>query len=291
MASLREIKGRIGSTKKMSQITSAMHMVSNSKLKRAEENARKFQPYMDKIQEAVQAIASGDNTSSHPMLRERPVKRTGYVIITSDSGLAGPYNANIIKEITGRVSERHNDNPDSYDLFVIGRMGYEFLENRGYNITNHRIGLDDQPSFSSVKEIAQQSVAQFSNEDIDELYIVYNEFISVLEQKVSTRKLLPLSEDDAANQTQASNLSTYEFEPDKESILETILPQYAESLVYGALLEAKASEHAARMTAMKAATDNAKELVDDLSLQYNRARQAAITQEITEIVGGASALE
>jgi F-type H+-transporting ATPase subunit gamma len=246
---------------------------------------------MDKIQEAVQAIASGDNTSSHPMLRERPVKRTGYVIITSDSGLAGPYNANIIKEITGRVSERHNDNPDSYDLFVIGRMGYEFLENRGYNITNHRIGLDDQPSFSSVKEIAQQSVAQFSNEDIDELYIVYNEYISVLEQKVSTRKLLPLSEDDAANQTQASNLSTYEFEPDKESILETILPQYAESLVYGALLEAKASEHAARMTAMKAATDNAKELVDDLSLQYNRARQAAITQEITEIVGGASALE
>ncbi|MCC4723147.1 ATP synthase F1 subunit gamma [Salinicoccus sp. RF5] len=291
MASLREIKGRIGSTKKMSQITSAMHMVSNSKLKRAEENARKFQPYMDKIQEAVQAIASGDNTSSHPMLRERPVKRTGYVIITSDSGLAGPYNANIIKEITGKISERHNDNPDSYDLFVIGRMGYEFLENRGYNITNHRIGLDDQPSFSSVKEIAQQSVAQFSNEDIDELYIVYNEFISVLEQKVSTRKLLPLSEDDAANQTQASNLSTYEFEPDKESILETILPQYAESLVYGALLDAKASEHAARMTAMKAATDNAKELVDDLSLQYNRARQAAITQEITEIVGGASALE
>ncbi|MEZ2458134.1 ATP synthase F1 subunit gamma [Salinicoccus roseus] len=291
MASLREIKGRIGSTKKMSQITSAMHMVSNSKLKRAEENARKFQPYMDKIQEAVQAIASGDNTSSHPMLRERPVKRTGYVIITSDSGLAGPYNANIIKEITGKIRERHNDNPDSYDLFVIGRMGYEFLENRGYNITNHRIGLDDQPSFSSVKEIAQQSVAQFSNEDIDELYIVYNEFISVLEQKVSTRKLLPLSEDDATNQTQASNLSTYEFEPDKESILETILPQYAESLVYGALLDAKASEHAARMTAMKAATDNAKELVDDLSLQYNRARQAAITQEITEIVGGASALE
>lgn len=291
MASLREIKGRIGSTKKMSQITSAMHMVSNSKLKRAEENARKFQPYMDKIQEAVQAIASGDNTSSHPMLRERPVKRTGYVIITSDSGLAGPFNANIIKEITGKIRERHNDNPDSYDLFVIGRMGYEFLENRGYNITNHRIGLDDQPSFSSVKEIAQQSVAQFSNEDIDELYIVYNQFISVLEQKVSTRKLLPLSEDDAANQTQASNLSTYEFEPDKESILETILPQYAESLVYGALLDAKASEHAARMTAMKAATDNAKELVDDLSLQYNRARQAAITQEITEIVGGASALE
>ncbi|GAA3715477.1 ATP synthase F1 subunit gamma [Salinicoccus jeotgali] len=292
MASLREIKGRIGSTKKMSQITSAMHMVSNSKLRRAEENTKRFQPYMDKIQDAVQAIASGDNTSSHPMLRERPVKRTGYVIITSDSGLAGPYNANIMKEITRLISERHNDNPESYDLFVIGRMGYEFLENQGYSITNHRIGLEDQPDFSSVKEIAQQSVAQFANEDVDELYIIYNKFINVLEQKVNTRQLLPLSESAVtANETQASNLSTYEFEPDKESILETILPQYAESLVYGALLDAKASEHAARMTAMKAATDNAKELVDDLSLQYNRARQAAITQEITEIVGGASALE
>ncbi|GAB3058233.1 ATP synthase F1 subunit gamma [Salinicoccus sesuvii] len=291
MASLREIKGRIGSTKKMSQITSAMHMVSNSKLKRAEENTKRFQPYMNKIQEAVQAIATGDNTSSHPMLVERPVKRTGYVIITSDSGLAGPYNANILKEITNVIRERHNDNPDSYDLFIIGRMGYEFMENRGYNITNHRIGLADQPDFSSVKEIAQQSVAQFSNEDIDELYIVYNEYVSVLEQKVATRKLLPLTEEETISQDKASNLSTYEFEPDKESILETLLPQYAESLVYGALLEAKASEHAARMTAMKAATDNAKELVDDLTLEYNRARQAAITQEITEIVGGASALE
>lgn len=291
MASLREIKGRIGSTKKMSQITSAMHMVSNSKLKRAEENTKRFQPYMGKIQEAVQAIATGDNTSSHPMLVERPVKRTGYVIITSDSGLAGPYNANILKEITNVIRERHNDNPDSYDLFIIGRMGYEFMENRGYSITNHRIGLADQPDFSSVKEIAQQSVAQFSNEDIDELYIVYNEYVSVLEQKVATRKLLPLTEEETVSQDKASNLSTYEFEPDKESILETLLPQYAESLVYGALLEAKASEHAARMTAMKAATDNAKELVDDLTLVYNRARQAAITQEITEIVGGASALE
>ncbi|MFC3418844.1 ATP synthase F1 subunit gamma [Salinicoccus hispanicus] len=291
MAALREIKGRIGSTKKMSQITSAMHMVSNSKLKRAEENTKRFQPYMNKIQEAVQAIATGDNTSSHPMLRERPVKRTGYVIITSDSGLAGPYNANILKEITNVIRERHNDNPDSYDLFIIGRMGHEFMDNREYSITNHRVGLADQPDFSSVKEIAQQSVAQFSNEDIDELYIVYNEYVSVLEQKVATRKLLPLTEEETISQDKASTLSTYEFEPDKESILETILPQYAESLVYGALLEAKASEHAARMTAMKAATDNAKELVDDLTLQYNRARQAAITQEITEIVGGASALE
>lgn len=125
MASLREIKGRIGSTKKMSQITSAMHMVSNSKLRRAEENANRFHAYRDKLQEAVRAIASGDSGSDHPMLEERPVKRTGYVVITADSGLAGPYNANVLKKLTGEIKERHNDDPEFYDILVIGKMGYE----------------------------------------------------------------------------------------------------------------------------------------------------------------------
>lgn len=291
MASIKEIKGRIGSTKKMSQITRAMQMVANSKLKKAEENSKRFQPYMDKIQDTVQAIASGDTTSSHPMLEERPVKRTGYIVITADSGLAGPYNANVLKTVTKEIKERHNNNADSYDLFVIGNLGLEFLQNRGYPVTNSRTGLADQPDFSSVKEIAQQAVSSFASEEFDELFIVYNRFISVLQQEVDMRKVLPLSDSDISNQSQASSLSTYEFEPDKESILETILPQYAESLIYGALLDAKASEHSMRMTAMQAATDNAKELVDDLTLQYNRARQAAITQEITEIVGGAAALE
>src|SRR5690625_319267 len=291
MSSIKEIKGSIGSTKKRSQITRAMQMVANSKLKRAEENSKKFQPYMDKIQEAVQAIASGDTTSSHPMLEERPVKRTGYIVITADSGLAGPYNANVLKAVTNEIKERHNNNPDSYDLFVIGSLGLEFLENRKYPVANSRTGLADQPDFSSVKEIAQQAVSSFSSEEFDELYIVYNRFISILQQEVDMRKVLPLTDSDLSNQSQASSLSTYEFEPDKETILETILPQYAESLIYGALLDAKASEHSMRMTAMQAATDNAKELVDDLTLQYNRARQAAITQEITEIVGGAAALE
>lgn len=290
MASLREIKGRIGSTKKMSQITSAMHMVSNSKLRRAEENTTMFQAYRDKLQEAVQAIASGDSTAEHPMLEERPVKRTGYVVITADSGLAGPYNSNVLKQVTNQIKERHDNNPDYYDILVIGKMGYEFLTSRNYPVSKYRTGLADQPDFSSVKEITHEAVSSFINEDIDELFIVYNEFINVLTQKVKTDKLLPLTSLDSDSEAD-STMTNYEFEPDKESLLATILPQYAESLIYGALLEAKASEHAARMTAMKAATDNAKELIDDLSLQYNRARQAAITQEITEIVGGAAALE
>lgn len=291
MVSLREIKGRIGSTKKMSQLTSAMHMVANSKLTRAEQNSKKFQPYMDKIQETVRAIAAGDTESSHPMLEERPIKRTGYIIISSDTGKAGPYNNNVVKAITEEAAKRHDNNPDSYDLFVLGKIGYETLTGRGFHVTNHRLGLPDQPDFASVKEIAAQSVNGFINEDIDELYIIYNKFVNILEQQVTVRKVLPLTETDIQTDHSDSALASYEFEPDKETILETILPQYAESLIYGALLDAKASEHAARMTAMKAATDNATELVDDLQLQYNRLRQAAITQEITEIVGGASALE
>lgn len=291
MVSLREIKGRIGSTKKMSQLTSAMHMVANSKLSRAEQNSKKFQPYMDKIQETVRAIAAGDTESSHPMLEERPIKRTGYIIISSDTGKAGPYNNNVVKAITEEVEKRHDNNPDSYDLFVLGKIGYETLTGRGFHVTNHRLGLPDQPDFASVKEIAVQSVNGFINEDIDELYIIYNKFVNILEQQVTVRKVLPLTETDIQTDHSESALSNYEFEPDKETILETILPQYAESLIYGALLDAKASEHAARMTAMKSATDNATELVGDLQLQYNRLRQAAITQEITEIVGGASALE
>lgn len=292
MASLREIKGRIGSTKKMSQITSAMHMVSNSKLRRAEENATSFQAYREKLQEAVQAIATGDTAADHPMLEDRPVKRTGYVVITADSGLAGPYNANVLKRLTGEIKERHNNDPDFYDILVIGKMGYEFLTARGYNVSKYRTGLADQPDFSSVKEITHEAVNSFIDEDIDELFIIYNEFINVLEQKVRADKLLPLTESDLEeDRAEESTLTNYEFEPDKDSLLAVILPQYAESLIYGSLLEAKASEHAARMTAMKAATDNAKELIDELSLEYNRARQAAITQEITEIVGGAAALE
>ncbi|MCK1975850.1 F0F1 ATP synthase subunit gamma [Jeotgalicoccus huakuii] len=291
MASLREIKGRIGSTKKMSQLTGAMHMVANSKLSRAEQNAKQFQPYMDKIQETVRGIAASDNESSHPMLEERPIKRTGYIIISSDTGKAGAYNSNVVKAISQEVAKKHDNNPDSYDLFVLGKIGYETLIGRGFDITNYRLGLPDQPDFASVKEIASQSVNEFVNEDIDELYIVYNKFVNVLQQDITVRKLLPLTERDIQTESEESALASYEFEPDKESILETILPQYAESLIYGALLDAKASEHAARMTAMKAATDNAKELIGDLTLQYNRLRQAAITQEITEIVGGASALE
>ncbi|MBO8175978.1 MAG: F0F1 ATP synthase subunit gamma [Bacillus sp. (in: Bacteria)] len=286
MASLREIKGRINSTKKTSQITKAMEMVSASKLNRAELNAKSFVPYMEKIQEVVASIALGSNDVTHPMLVTRPVKKTGYLVITSDRGLAGAYNSNVLRQVYRTIQERHTSQ-DEYAIIAIGRIGRDFFKKRGMNVVLDITGLPDQPSFADIKAIAGKAVNMFADGTFDELYMYYNHYVSAIQQDVTEKKLLPLT-DLAANN---NKLISYEFEPSAEEILVTLLPQYAESLIYGALLDAKASEHAARMTAMKNATDNAKELINTLTLQYNRERQASITQEITEIVGGAAALE
>jgi F-type H+-transporting ATPase subunit gamma len=286
VASLREIKGRINSTKKTSQITKAMEMVSASKLNRAELNAKSFVPYMEKIQEVVASIALGSNDVTHPMLVTRPVKKTGYLVITSDRGLAGAYNSNVLRQVYRTIQERHTSQ-DEYAIIAIGRIGRDFFKKRGMNVVLDITGLPDQPSFADIKAIAGKAVNMFADGTFDELYMYYNHYVSAIQQDVTEKKLLPLT-DLAANN---NKLISYEFEPSAEEILVTLLPQYAESLIYGALLDAKASEHAARMTAMKNATDNAKELINTLTLQYNRERQASITQEITEIVGGAAALE
>ncbi|ARI76081.1 F0F1 ATP synthase subunit gamma [Halobacillus mangrovi] len=285
MASLRDIKGRITSTKKTKQITKAMEMVSASKLNRAEQNAKSFVPYSDKIQEVVTNIAAG-TSSRHPMLQAREVKRRGYLVITSDRGLAGAYNSSILRKVYQRIREKHTS-ADEYKIITIGRIGRDFFRKRNIPVDKDITGLSDQPNFADIKDIASETVQMFTDEEIDELYIYYNHYVSAITQEVTERKVLPLS--DVSKDKAASG--SYEYEPSEEQILDVLLPQYAESLIYGALLDGKASEHAARMTAMKSATDNADELIGDLTLSYNRARQAAITQEITEIVGGAAALE
>lgn len=288
MASLKEIDGRIKSTKKMKQITKAMNMVSSSKLRRAEKNTKQFEPYMEKMQDAITAIAGASKNSSHPMLRPRQVQRSGYLVITSDKGLAGAYSSNVLKRLINDIKEKHTSS-DEYSIIVLGQSGVDFLKNRGYEIENSLVDVPDQPSFKSIQAIAKHAIDLFSEEHIDELKIYYSHYVSVLENKPTTKQVLPLSREDSSQGQ--GQMCSYEFEPDKESILSVILPQYVESLIYGTILDAKASEHAARMTAMKNASDNATELIDDLSLQYNRARQAEITQQITEIVGGSAALE
>ncbi|WP_284140123.1 MULTISPECIES: ATP synthase F1 subunit gamma [unclassified Virgibacillus] len=285
MASLRDIKNRIDSTEKTKHITKAMEMVSASKMARAEQNATAFVPYSDKIQEVVAHLAVNSD-ASHPMLQKRAVKKTGYLVITSDRGLAGAYNSSVLRKLYQTVQERHQSAED-YTVIAIGRMGYEFCKKRDMPIAQSILGLSDQPSFADIKKLASETVQMFSDGEIDELIIFYNHYVSAISQVVTERKVLPITNIDST----AASSSQYEYEPNEEQILEVLLPQYAESLIYGALLDGKASEHAARMTAMRSATDNAEDLIDGLTLSYNRARQAGITQEITEIIGGVAALE
>ena len=285
MASLRDIKSRINSTKKTSQITKAMEMTSAAKWNRGVMNAKAFVPYMEKIQEVTAAIAIGSKGINHPMLIARPVKKTGYIVIASDRGLAGAFNSNVLRRVFQTIQNRHKSN-DEFAIIAIGRVARDFFVKRGMNVALEIIGVSDQPSFADIKDITGSTVGMFSDGTFDELYIYYNHYVSAISQEVTEKKLLPLSDI-----TASGKLTSYEFEPSAEEILEVLLPQYAESLIYGALLDSKASEHASRMTAMKNATDNAKELINNYTLMYNRARQASITQEITEIVGGAAALE
>lgn len=284
MASLRDIETRIKSTKKTSQITKAMQMVSASKLTRAEQNAKAFVPYMEKIQEVVGSIAAGTSDSGHPMLTSRPVKKTGYVVITSDRGLVGGYNANILRVARRAIESRHKSK-DEVMIIAIGRKGFEFFNRMGFNVVESLIGLSDHPTFGEIKDIANRAVGMFTEGVYDEVYLYYNHFVSAISSEATEKKLLPLTDITSAP------AASYEFEPSGEAILEVLLPQYAESLIFGAVLDGKASEHASSMTAMQTATDNASELMNSLTLSFNRARQAAITQEITEIVGGVAALE
>ncbi len=285
VASLRDIENRIKSTKKTSQITKAMQMVSASKLTRAENNALAFVPYMEKIQEVVGAIAAGTSDSGHPMLVSRPVKKTGYIVITSDRGLVGGYNANILRTVKNAIEKRHASK-DEVMIIAIGRKGLEFFQRLDFNIVESLEGVSDHPSFNEIKEVANRAVGMFTEGAYDEVYLYYNHFVSAISSEVTEKKLLPLTDVISASAT-----TSYEFEPSGEKILEVLLPQYAESLIFGALIDGKASEHASSMTAMKTASDNAADLIDSLTLSFNRARQAAITQQITEIVGGVAALE
>ena len=260
-------------------------MVSASKMSKAEENTRKYEEYDQKMQEVVSNIANSSVDISHPMLEKREVKKTGYLIITSDRGLAGAYNSNVVRHLHATITKNHQSS-DEYTVIAVGRVGYDFCVKQNIPVSRSIIGLSDQPTFADIKELTSETVQMYVDEEIDELILIYNEYVSAISQVVKTRKLLPIT--DIKDE---SVVSEYEYEPNQQYILERLLPEYAESLIYGSILDAKASEHAARMTAMKNASDNAAELIDELTLSYNRARQAAITQEITEIIGGASALE
>lgn len=280
---MRDIKREIKSKQNTKQITKAMEMVAASRLRKAQEAAQASRPYAEKLKEVVASIAAGTKDVKHPMLETRPVKKTGYLVITSDRGLAGGYNANILRKVTQTIREKHKST-DDYALFVIGRKGRDYFRRRNMPIVEEVTGLPDAPSFADIKSIAYSAVKNFSEGAYDELYLYYNEFVNAITQVPTAIRLLPL-EEVGGN----ASVTSYEYEPSPEGVLEVLLPKYAETLIYSAVLDGKASEFGARMTAMGSATKNATKIINQLTLTYNRARQAAITQEISEIVAGANA--
>lgn len=289
--SLNDIKTKIASTKNTSQITNAMQMVSAAKLGRSEEAARNFQVYAQKVRKLLTDILHGNGAggATNPMLISRPVKKTGYIVITSDRGLVGGYNSSILKAVMELKEEYHPDGK-GFEMICIGGMGADFFKARGIQPLYELRGLADQPSFDEVRKIISKTVEMYQNELFDELYVCYNHHVNTLTSQMRVEQMLPIVDLDP-NEADEDYSLTFELETGREEILEQLLPQFAESMIYGAIIDAKTAENAAGMTAMQTATDNAKKVINDLTIQYNRARQAAITQEITEIVAGASALE
>ena len=289
--SLNDIKTKIASTKNTSQITNAMQMVSAAKLGRSEEAARNFQVYAQKVRKLLTDILHGNGagSSTNPMLISRPVKKTGYIVITSDRGLVGGYNSSILKAVMELKEEYHPDGK-GFEMICIGGMGADFFKARGIQPLYELRGLADQPSFDEVRKIISKTVEMYQNELFDELYVCYNHHVNTLTSQMRVEQMLPIVDLDP-NEADEEYSLTFELETSREEILEQLLPQFAESMIYGAIIDAKTAENAAGMTAMQTATDNAKKVINDLTIQYNRARQAAITQVITEIVAGASALE
>lgn len=290
----RDLRRRIRSVKNTQQITKAMEMVAVSKLRRAQEAVRMARPYAAKIHEVVRGVASGSGTR-HPMLTSRPIRTVGYVVITSDRGLVGAYNAQVIRYVQ---AEMVGKSKDDVVLFTIGRKGRDFFRRRNYEIAEEVTGVSDVPTYGEVQRIAETIVKMYEANIYDELYLVYNEFKSALTQVPVARKILPLDslgggESSGAMHAVSASAVTpnYEYEPTVASVLDALLPRYAETQIYQALLEAKASQHASQMRAMGQAKDNAGAMVVRYTLQLNRARQAAITTQIAEIVGGAEALK
>jgi F-type H+-transporting ATPase subunit gamma len=284
--SLREVKTRIASTQSTSQITKAMYMVSQSKVKRAEKAYKDYQSFMDSIASMVQSVVTkaGDDYN-HPLMEEREIKKVCYLLITSDKGLAGAYNANIFKTLE---SDLANNGLSSDDIVVsaIGRRGYSYICRKGFNTLNSKaILVRDDVMFGDIVPLAENIIKEYLNHRIDRLVIIYNHYVNTLTQETKWETLLPIKDIKGT-----SNGVDYEFESGIERTLDMMLPQYVEDMLYGYILDAKTSEHASRMNSMRSATDNANAVIDKLELLYNRARQNVITNELIDIIGGANAI-
>lgn len=285
--SMRAVKLRINATKKTSQITKAMNMISASKLKNAEKSIKTYRPFLAKVEEILSNLVCDTNIMNdvaNPLLKKREVKKVCFVVIASDKGLAGAFNINVLKELQRQINELP-ENLD-YTVAALGQKAYYFAVKNKYEILSNRVyQIRDNIEFHEMSQFVKDIIVGYLKGDFDEVKVLHNHYVNTLTQEVKVSSLLPIREIKKFETTHS-----YEFDGDVESILNMILPIYVENLVYGFVLDSKASEHASRMNSMKKATDNAAEVVDKLELLYNRARQSAITLELTDIIGGASVI-
>ncbi|HLC18184.1 MAG TPA: ATP synthase F1 subunit gamma [Thermodesulfobacteriota bacterium] len=287
MASLRDIQRRIKSVKNTQQITKAMKMVSAAKLKRAQDDITAARPYAEKMRDLITSLAAKTSSESHPLLAERGGDKVGLILITSDRGLCGSFNAVLLRTSERFLRERSDSETA---LYLLGKRSIEYFKRREIKrIKTMPVG-SRRPEYSTAAAIAREVIALYSREELDEVNIIFSEFKSVLNQRPIVQKLLPITAGAGAEGGEGEGVEVI-YEPSIDAVLESLLPKYIEVQVYRALLESSASEHGARMTAMDSASRNAKEMIRSLTLTYNRLRQAAITKELMEIIGGAEALK
>jgi F-type H+-transporting ATPase subunit gamma len=301
MANLKDIRGRIASVKNVRKITRAMEMISAARLRRAEQRIEHLRPYADAIRRmTARASQAAENIPHLPVLQEKDEVRTvGILLITGDRGLAGPFNSQIVRAGNRRAAELRADGKEIL-WYAVGRRGVSSLEFRQLDLDASWTGFTDRPAFADARAVADGLTAAYVDDKVDRVEVIYNGYISPIRQEVREETLLPLQqadviteeeEEDEADEDRAEHSrSLWIYEPDPEEILARLVPDYVEISIYRALLESTASEHGARMSAMRNASDNAGELIDDLTLAANRQRQAEITQEIMEVVAGAEGL-
>ena len=286
MATMREIKRRRGSIQSTQQITKAMKLVSTVKLQKARGRAENSKAYFEYMYKTVTSMLAKAGEVDHPYLKGGNSENIGIVVITSNRGLAGGYNANIVRMIVGSEIPK-----EKVRLYTVGRKGADSLARKGYTIAADYSDVIDEPTFADAKEMGKQLLTDFANGEIGEIYVAYTEFKNTVSHIPKLMKLLPVNPEDLqVEQEGQGELTLMNFEPNEEEAISLLIPKYMTSILYGAFVEAVASENGARMQAMDAATSNAEEIINDLELKYNRARQGAITQELTEIIAGAEAI-
>jgi len=289
MASLKEIRSKVASIKSTQKITKAMQLVAASKMRKAQERMAAGKPYAQKIRQVVAHVAQATSEYKHSYLIERPVKRVGYIVVSSDRGLCGGLNINLFKRVVQSVRDYHAQDVE-VEFCLVGAKATTFFKNVGGEVVAAKTHLGDQPSLDALIGAIKVMLDHFDAGRIDRLYLVSNEFVNTMTQKPTLQQLLPLSSEGDGGLGERNHNWDYLYEPEAKPLLDALLVRFIESQVYQGVVENVACEMAARMIAMKAATDNAGDLIRSLQLTYNKLRQAAITQEISEIVGGAAAV-